>query len=318
MARGHRRAFGRFLAGTAALALATALGGCSLLTPTRADVVPATVRSKLSAPTVITDGALTIGVVSSDVPQVITDDPSKLTGYTVDVGRALAQKLGLTPVFVTGSDPSKVGASGGVDVYLGAEERGLSDTSSLAGTFLEDAPALFAMDRSGAATSVPSAQDLASATIAVQAGSSAHDILAKAGIQATQKTYANVNESLAAVVKGEADYAACDATSGGYLARAYPGMSFVCTLDEPAVYGVAVRTSNDALASEVRSALDALNRDGSFDAIHRAWYGALPFSLSDTMVSGITTSAERAAAQATLRQASASNASATATSATES
>jgi len=303
MAWSRRWTVGRITAGALALAFSIALGGCSLLTPSRADVAPDAVRSKLSAPAIVTDGTLTIGIVASDVPQVISEDPAKLTGYTVDAGRALAKKLGLTPVFVTGADPSKVGVNGGVDVFLGAEQRGLSSTSSLAGTFLEDAPALFAMREDGAAPSAPapSAQDLASATIAVQSGSSAHDILAKAGIQASQKTYANVNESLAAVAKGEADYAACDATSGGYLARAYPGMAFVCTLDEPAVYGVAVRTSNDALAREVRSALDALNRDGTFEAIHRAWYGSLPISLAGTMAPGISTSAERAAARASLR-----------------
>lgn len=312
MARAHRRAIRRLTALAVALSLAMALGGCSLLTPKRADVAPATVRSKLSAPTVVTDGALTIGIVANDAPQVIADGPSGLTGYTVDVGRALAQRLGLAPVFVAGADPSKVGAAAGVDVYLGAEERDLSDGSSLAGTFLEDAPALFAMGRGASATTgAPSAQDLASATIAVQTGSSAHDILAKTGIQATQKTYANVNESLAAVARGEADYAACEATSGGYLARAYPGMALVCTLDEPSVYGVAVRTSNDALAGEVRSALDALNRDGTLDAIHRAWYGALPSSLSDTMAPGVATSAERAAARvASSREAAAGSASA--------
>lgn len=295
MARSHGRSIGCIAVAVLALASIFTLGGCSLITPTLAEVTPTTARPKVSAPAVSSDGELLIGIPSSDAPQIITDDTGTLTGYTVDVGRALAQKLGLTPVFLTGADPSKIGTAGAPDIYLGAEERGLSSGLSLKGVFLEDAPALFAQDRTS--TEAPSLQDLSTATIAVQVGSTAQDVLAKAGIEATQKTYANVNESLAAVARGEADFAACDATSGGYLSRAYPGMSFVCTLDEAASYGVAVKTSNDTLAREVESALSALEGDGSLEAIHRAWYGGLPVSLSGSLLTGATTSSERAAAR---------------------
>lgn len=298
--RGHGHGWGRVLAAAfLALALAGA-SGCSLLTPSRADVVPDPTRAALSAPSIATNGVLTVGIDASDAPQVMTDSSGRLTGYTADVARALGRKLGLKVAFSTDSYAKDAGSTGGPDIYLGATSADASDDIAVSGSYLESAPALFTKvaDGSPSATgSALAAESLAGATVAVQTGSNAADVLTKSGITATQKPYANINECFKALTSGEVQYVACEATAGAYLARAYAGVRFAGAIDAPTSYGVAVRVTNAGLAEAVDGALKELAQDGTLDAIHAAWYGSLPSSLTDSLVSGISTSADREKAE---------------------
>ena len=86
-----------------------------------------------------------------------------------------------------------------------------------------------------------------------------------------------MNECFEALGSGEAEYVACDATAGAYLARAYPGTVFVATLSSLASYGLILPADGGNLASAVEDALAAIESDGTLDAIYRSWYGSLPF-----------------------------------------
>ena len=308
LGRGIRRA----VAGAFAAISLAGLAGCSLLTPTRANVAPETVRTKLSTPAIATKGVLTVGISASDAPQVMTDASGQLTGYTVDVARAIAKNLGLTATFVTDGTAAEVGGTGQPDIYLGATSADAAGDIAVSGDYLEDAPALFAKgsasDAGAAATDATAATslaaaDLSGATIAVQTGSNASKVLSECGITAQTKPYGSVNECMKAVADGEVDYAACGATSGAYIARAYAGVILAGTIDAASTYGIAIRSTSVDLSQAVSQALEQLSADGTLEAIHRAWYGALPMSLTDAMVSGITTSAEREKAQEEQKQA---------------
>lgn len=293
---GHR-GWGRYFAGAAALMAALALGGCTLFTPSRAEVPREQTLTKLTTPSISTKGVLTIGIAANDAPQVATDADGQLAGYNIDVARALCKNLGLEATFVTGADPSAVGSDGEPDIYLGAVADDASDDVTLVGTFLEDAPAIFGKGGADSAASGLSAEDLSGSTVAVQMGSAPQDVLSACGIDAERKTYGNVNECFQALDAGEVDYVVCEASAGSYLARAYEGVGLLGTIDEAVSYGIAVRTTNTELAEKIEEALNELSSDGTLDAIHIAWYGSNPLSLSDRMISGITTSAERAAAE---------------------
>lgn len=302
LGRGIRRA----VAGAFAAISLAGLAGCSLLTPSRANVAPETVRTKLTTPTIATKGVLTVGISASDAPQVMTDSSGQLTGYTVDVARAIAKNLGLTATFVTDGTAAEVGGTGQPDIYLGATSADAAGDITVSGDYLEDAPALFTKESTSAAGTVSTdatsatrlaASDLSSATIAVQTGSNASKVLSECGITAQTKPYGSVNECMKAVADGEVDYAACGASSGAYIARAYAGVVLAGTIDAASTYGIAIRATSADLSQAVTQALEQLSADGTLEAIHRAWYGALPMALSDAMVSGITTSAEREKAQ---------------------
>lgn len=278
-----------------ALLLAVSLSGCSLLTPSRADVSPEQTLVKLTTPTIKTKGVLTVGYTNEDAPQVCTDANGNLTGYAVDVARAIAKSQGLSVTFVSGASADDLSE---VDLMLGATTDDSSGTVSVAGNYLEDAPALFTKaSADGSAPGSLSVQDLSSATIAVQDKSQTQDVLAKCGISAQQKTYSDVNSCLDALAKGEVQYAACDATAGAYLARAHADIVFAGAFDSTTTYGLAMKTTNAELVKAIGDALSQMTVDGTLDAIHQAWYGSLPMSLSDATVSGITTSAARKQAE---------------------
>ena len=122
------------------------------------------------------------------------------------------------------------------------------------------------------------------------ASAAAADALAKAGVTAEQKAYANVNECFDALASGEVDCVACDATAGAYLARAYEGVGFAGTLGAVSVSGVAVLSSASDLSDEVSAAFEEIASDGTLSAVHAQWYGSLPSSLSDALVNGVTLS----------------------------
>lgn len=270
-----------------AVSTALCLGGCSLLTPSRADDPQTAVAvTRVDSSAFIKDGTLTVALDTTDAPQAMQASDGTLAGYEADLARALAQRMGLSVEFVDAGDAEKALTSGEADIYLGAAQSGSSSKIQVLGTCLEDAPALFAKDL----TEAPDASALANATVGVQTASAAQDALSKAGITANQTSYANVNECFEALSRGEVQYVACDAAAGAYLARAYDGVSFVGTVGSASVSGVAVLGKNDKLVQAVDSLLGAMDTDGTLEAIHVMWYGDLPVKLSDALLAGITIS----------------------------
>ena len=287
----HRRATS--LCAAAALVAALATTGCSLLTPSRADVVPEQTLTKLSEPTIATKGVLTVGLDTSDAPLAMQQDDT-VSGYLADVARALAHRLGLKVAFVDAASASAAGDT--CDVYLVVTKDDAPNAVTLAGTVLEEAPALFGNTTRDA--SAPTAGDLAGATVAVQAASASQDTLSACGIEAQQKTYSNINACFEALVAGEVDYVACDTTAGAYLSRQCDGVGFVGSIDAASAYDVAVRSGASDLSSAIADAVNALTSDGVLDAVHQAWFGSLPSVLADTLIQGVATTADREAAAA--------------------
>lgn len=278
------------------------LAGCSLFTPTRAQVIPDQTLTKLSTPSILTKGVLTVGLDASDAPRAMTDDAGEIVGYEPDVARLIAQRLGLSVKFVNASDPAQAGTK--FDIYLGASQADATNKVKVTGDILENAPAIYgkATDGSGSGLSTKSTvttDTLSSATIAVQTGSSSQEALVRAGISGKQKTYANVNECFDALSKGEVAYVACDGTAGAYLARVYADVDFLGSLASPEVAGVAMSASNAQLEQVVGDVLDQISSDGSLDAVHALWFGDMPVSLSDVLVQGVQPGTATSADEAT-------------------
>ena len=283
---GCKRA-GRIAATALMLAALPALGGCSLFLPTRAEYEQGKqqVTPVLGADSLVQEGVLTVALDTNDAPDGMTDADGMVTGYYADLAAALAQRLGLSVAFVNAVGPSSVLMGDQADIFLGAVTSDEGSAVSVFGDCLEDASALYVPSVREGSISV---DDLSSMTVGVQGSSAAQDSLSKAGVIGPQNAYANVNECFEALAAGEVDCVACDATAGAYLARAYEGISFAGTLDAIRAEGVAAASSKGELIEQVSSALDAMASDGTLDAIHASWFGTLPFSLSDSMLSGVT------------------------------
>ena len=283
----------RMVAGAGALLLVASLAGCALTTPSRSEVKRETVSATVADSSLITAGTLTVGLDTTDAPQAMNGSDGTPTGYYVDVARALAQRMGLKVAFASTSSASNAFENKKADIFLGATSHDADDGVAVTGSLVENASAIFAKSENGQQPSV-SADQLAGATVAVQDASASQDALNRAGITATQKTYANVNECFEALAKGEVQYVACDATAGAYLARAYSGVAFAGTIGTTSSAGIACPSAGE-LSDAVASAYDALEQDGTLDALHTSWYGSLPLSLSDKALSGVTVSTDSGA-----------------------
>lgn len=284
---GHKVGFIRCavcLLGAAAL---IGLGGCSLMTPTLDQAEPVTYDQSVDDSLLVQPGTLTVAVNTNDAPQAMVAN-GVTQGYAVDVAAALAQHMGLELSVVHGASASEALGSGTADIYIGATSNDEGDSITVTGDYLQDATGVFGV--SAESGSVVSLEELAASSIGVQENSASQEALVQAGITGELQTFSNVNECFDALDAGDVQYVACDATAGAYLARAYPGVSFVGVLSSTTVYGVALSSGATELGEEVSETLDSLATDGTLDAIHAAWYGALPMTFTDQAVAGVTIS----------------------------
>lgn len=284
----------RVAMGVCACALAVGLTGCALTTPSRAEVEHETIEPTLSAADLVEDGYLTVAMDTTDAPQALTDANGEPSGYYGDLARAFAQRTGLKVKVVSAGSAAASVSEGKADIFIGAQASDAADGLTVFGSVVENGSALYAKTADGS-NEVPtvSATALSGATVAVQDASASQDALNRAGIDASQTVFENVNQCFEALDAGEVQYVACDATAGSYLARAYQGVVFVGTISSVSSYGIAA-PADSAVASEIASVYEEMLDDGTIDAIHTIWYGGMSLSLSDTLLSGVTLSSESA------------------------
>lgn len=285
---------------TAALLAVSGLSGCALTTPAISEVEEQTVSPTVSDDHLVSAGTLTVALDTNNAPQAMENN-GKMTGYAVDVARALARKMGLKVTFVNGTPAGSLSEKK-ADIYIGADDTSQSQALTLVGSYLDDATAIYAPKSDASAK--PTAESLSSKTVAVQGSSASQDALSRSGISAGQKTYSSINDCFEALDSGEVDYVACDANAGSYIARAYSGISFAGTLTEASSRYVACLSSAAELTKAVGNALDGITADGTLDAIHTLWFGNTPVDLSKSELSGISDSSTSSETDATADDAS--------------
>ena len=290
MVRGSLMHAARLGAGTAAIIAVLGLSGCAFnplstfTTPAIDQIERETVTPTVPDDALVTPGTLTVALDTSDAPQAMQGGDGNLTGYAVDVARALASRMGLKVAFVDASSADSVLGDKKADIFIGDINSTNGDVSTL-GTCLYDAAAVFGKTSDGKSLNVTT-ETLNAATLGVQTSSASQEALAKQSVTANQKTFSNINECFEALESGEVDYVICDSTAGGYLARLMSQISYVGALETPSTLGVAGLAANDELCRAVSDALDGITADGTLEAVHSIWYGTMPYDLTTKTVSG--------------------------------
>lgn len=290
MVRGSLMHAARLGAGTAAVIAVLGLSGCAFnplstfTTPTIDQIERETVTPTVPDDALVTPGTLTVALDTSDAPQAMQGGDGNLTGYAVDVARALASRMGLKVAFVDASSADSVLGDKKADIFIGDINSTNGDVSTL-GTCLYDAAAVFGKTSDGKSLNVTT-ETLNATTLGVQTSSASQEALAKQSVTANQKTFSNINECFEALESGEVDYVICDSTAGGYLARLMSQISYVGALETPSTLGVAGLAANDELCRAVSDALDGITADGTLEAVHSIWYGTMPYDLTTKTVSG--------------------------------
>jgi polar amino acid transport system substrate-binding protein len=287
---------------TAALigAMLLAVTGCT------GQIAAVKLTPKVSPPTIAKAGVLRAAVDLSYPPFAGTVK-GQLVGLDVDVASAIAEQLGLKLELVD-AKPAAAAAmltSGSVDVALGGLtiDSAVSSQIAFAGTYISDAPAIFAATvatrsapATGSATATGAApataaaaprppspsqsptatlQGLAGRRIAVQGGSLAYWILLDTYGEEQLSVVATLDEALRAAADGKADVAAGDALVGTYMLSSFPTVAYAGQIGSAYPLGVGVSQAKPQFEAQVRTILDKLASEGVLVTLRRKWFGDL-------------------------------------------
>ncbi len=230
---------------------------------------------QVAPPALLKAGVLKAGVDLSTPPFAGTDNGRK-AGIDIDVAKALASQLGLKATFVDvkPSEAASALAQGKVDVVMSVPYDAALTELSLAGTYLDDAPAFWvAVEGTKSVEPSLTLDNVESPVIAAQQGSPAFWAIRSEYGSDTLEPYDSLRAALESLAAGEVPLVAGDALVGAYIARDLPSIRFAGQLAPATPLSVAVKPDNVALGDAVRSALDQLAADGVFDQVLRTWAG---------------------------------------------
>ncbi len=259
------------LVAVALLAVVVGLVGCN-----RKQVEQVTPQVK--PPAIKEAGTLRVGI-DLTYPPFAGEDNGQKVGIDVDVASALAEKLGLKVVLVdvAASEAATALADDSADIVMSIPlDQATEGKVAYAGSYISDAPVLFAKVASGSVEPSVTIQRLGDDTIGAQYGSPAFWYLQDQLGDQYVRGYSTLEEPLAKLADGSLKIVAGDAVIGSYIARELENVRMVGQLKPAGLIGIAVRSDNSALQEAIRARLEGLAADGVLATIRKKWVADLP------------------------------------------
>ncbi|MCL2756631.1 MAG: transporter substrate-binding domain-containing protein [Coriobacteriia bacterium] len=237
-----------------------------------------TLEPKLSTPTIITSGVLTVGVDSSRAPYAGVSRAGAIVGIDVDIAAALADILGLKLRIVdtADQDADEMLHNGEIDMVMDVEQSGAFLTNATEiGPYINSGPALF-MEVKGTSLPTIDFRTLTGTKIVAQQDSLSAWVVDELLGDGTAVPVANLDAVLGAITNGTATYAAADAIIGSYLAADPGSISCVAFFPdaEAGVY-IGVEKTNTVLVEALKDALTEIRNKGQLSVILIKWLGPL-------------------------------------------
>ena len=268
------------LVAAGALAAALALVGCASGNSgsgSASGSASASASGSASASTemkLVKEGKLLIAT-SPDFPPFENLVNGEMVGLDIEIGKAVAEKLGLEPEFVSlqfDSILTAVAAGTQADVGISGltvdPER--AKTVDFSDSYYVDDLSVAAMKNNAdiTADNADEALNKEGVVIAVQSGSSGETYVKENYPKATVQPYGNSTDAFAALQSGQAN-AVCTnkAVVERMLANAYTDAQVVKSIATGEEYAVAVAQENKALTAAINKALEELQADGTIDAL---------------------------------------------------
>lgn len=275
---------------SALMVCSLALTGCGNLAPSEAETVTLTPTVDDSA--LITAGTLTVGLDYTYAP-FAGESKGEVVGIDADVAAALAESMGLKVAYVDISEdggPNAV-ADGKCDIFLSFDkETSEKSTCDYLGTYIYDAPSLFAISSDGSEVTVDTS-DMTGKTVAAQENSVSAVAVSQSFGADVLVEKSNLVDAFGTLESGDTDYAAASGIVGKYIAMSYEDIVWAASLsDTPTEIGIGGLASNTVLAEGVQNALATISDNGILDLIIGKWIGSpLPFEATDTATTTDTT-----------------------------
>lgn len=268
------------LVAAGALAAALALVGCASGNSgsgSASGSASASASGSASASTemkLVKEGKLLIAT-SPDFPPFENLENGEMVGLDIEIGKAVAEKLGLEPEFVSlqfDSILTAVAAGTQADVGISGltvdPER--AKTVDFSDSYYVDDLSVAVMKNNAdiTADNVDEALNKEGVVIAVQSGTSGETYVKENYPKATVQPYGNSTDAFAALQSGQAN-AVCTnkAVVERMLANAYADAQVVKSIATGEEYAVAVAQENKALTAAINKALEELQADGTIDAL---------------------------------------------------
>ena len=268
------------LVAAGALAAALALVGCASGNSgsgSASGSASASASGSASASTemkLVKEGKLLIAT-SPDFPPFENLENGEMVGLDIEIGKAVAEKLGLEPEFVSlqfDSILTAVAAGTQADVGISGltvdPER--AKTVDFSDSYYVDDLSVAAMKDNAdiTANNADEALNKEGVVIAVQSGSSGETYVKENYPKATVQPYGNSTDAFAALQSGQAN-AVCTnkAVVERMLANAYTDAQVVKSIATGEEYAVAIAQENKALTAAINKALEELQADGTIDAL---------------------------------------------------
>lgn len=268
------------LVAAGALAAALALVGCASGNSgsgSASGSASASASGSASASTemkLVKEGKLLIAT-SPDFPPFENLENGEMVGLDIEIGKAVAEKLGLEPEFVSlqfDSILTAVAAGTQADVGISGltvdPER--AKTVDFSDSYYVDDLSVAVMKNNAdiTADNADEALNKEGVVIAVQSGTSGETYVKENYPKATVQPYGNSTDAFAALQSGQAN-AVCTnkAVVERMLANAYADAQVVKSIATGEEYAVAVAQENKALTAAINKALEELRADGTIDAL---------------------------------------------------
>lgn len=266
------------LVAAGALAAALALVGCASGNSgsgSASGSASASASGSASASTemkLVKGGKLLIAT-SPDFPPFENLENGEMVGLDIEIGKAVAEKLGLEPEFVSlqfDSILTAVAAGTQADVGISGltvdPER--AKTVDFSDSYYVDDLSVAVMKNNAdiTADNADEALNKEGVVIAVQSGTSGETYVKENYPKATVQPYGNSTDAFAALQSGQAN-AVCTnkAVVERMLANAYTDAQVVKSIATGEEYAVAVARENKALTAAINKALEELQADGTID-----------------------------------------------------
>ncbi len=220
-------------------------------------------------------GTIKFGLDDSYPPFESRNSSNELVGFDIDLGNAIAAKLGVKAEYVTTDFNGIILAlnSNKFDAILSAlsvtDER--KKEIAFAGPYLNSGQVIVIKATD---TTIKSAADLKGKIVAAQLGSTGEEAAKKIEGTKEVKTYDKVPEELQDLLIGRVDAVVVDKPVGGYYIESkkeqYKILDPQLTV-EP--IGIGVRQKDTDVQKEIQTIVDGFQKDGTLSKLSIKWFG---------------------------------------------
>lgn len=221
-------------------------------------------------------GKIYIGTDATYPPMEFRDENGEIVGFDIDLGRAIAEELGVEAVFIDTAWDGIFPAldAGKFDIIISStsitEER--LKSKEMSDPYYVTSQAIAVRKDND---TIKGPEDLKGKIVAVQIGTTG-DLAVSEMEGVTVKRFDTIDKAYMEVLNGRADAVVNDLSEVAYRMKMLPDMKIVATFREgEEKYGVTMRKGDLELLAAINEALRRIKESGKYDEIYKKWFGEL-------------------------------------------